>query len=97
MKLFIMLISGTFISINASAEWKNPSERYMNSYKMFVEAKCPVVQDKIKHFVYFSRDRKAIHNHPILNNSRFEGAQIMYSWVQLESTRGKYDLCAFKS
>jgi len=66
-------------------------ERYLNSYKMYESAKCPIEQDSIKNYVYFARDREAIHDHPFLNNPRFEGAQIMYSWRQLEPTKNRYD------
>ena len=58
---------------------------------MYENAECPIAKDNIKNFVYFARDREAIHNHPFLNNSRFEGAQIMYSWRQLEPTKDRYD------
>lgn len=66
-------------------------ERYLNSYKMYESAKCPIVQDSIKNYVYFARDREAIHDHPFLNNPRFEGAQIMYSWRELEPTMDQYN------
>jgi hypothetical protein len=94
MKITILFILGVLISISVSAQWENPSERYLNSYKKFVDAKCPIAQDDMKHFVYFARDREALHNHPFLNNSRFEGAQIMYSWTRLEPSEGEYDLSA---
>lgn len=45
----------------------------------------------MKHFVYFARDRERIHDHPFLAIHRFEGAQIMYSWEQLEPRKGAYD------
>ncbi|MBU2509797.1 hypothetical protein KJ966_00590 [bacterium] len=91
MKLVLIFALGVLASTSAIAEWVNPSEKYLNSYKMFVDAKCPIAQDKIKHFVYFARDREAIYNHPFLGNLRFEGAQIMYSWAQLELIKGQYD------
>ena len=91
MKFIILFTLSVLVGTNASAEWENPSERYVNSYKMFVDAKCPIPPDEMKHFVYFARDREGLHNHPFLNNSRFEGAQIMYSWAQLEACEGQYD------
>ena len=97
MKLFIMLISGIFISVNANAEWNNPSERYVDAYKIFLDATCPLPQDEIKHFVYFAQDREAIHNHPCLNHSRFEGAQIIFPSSGLKLYPGIHYLCAFKS
>ncbi|QEN06344.1 hypothetical protein EW093_03900 [Thiospirochaeta perfilievii] len=82
------------INFNVSAQWDNPSERYMDAYKKYEDIKGPIREDEIKHFVYFSRDRDAIVNHPFLENFRFEGAQIMYSWVQLEPSKGVYDFSA---
>ena len=60
MKFIMLLTLSILTSINVSAEWENPSERYINSYKMFVDAKCPIPPDKMKHFVYFARDREAL-------------------------------------
>ncbi|AJQ95520.1 hypothetical protein [Gynuella sunshinyii] len=91
MKCVVLFIIGIVLSLTARAEWVNPSERYAKAYTDFLDAVCPVVQDDIHHFVYFSRDREAIHNHPLLTNSRFAGAQIMYSWKQLELSKGRYD------
>ncbi len=58
---------------------------------MYVDAACPLAHDEIRHFVYFARDREAIHDHPFLKISRFRGAQIMYPWAQLEPSEGHYD------
>ena len=92
MKYVVLLMLSVLLNVAASAEeWENPSERYLTAYEMFVEAACPIAPDEIKHFVYFSRDREAIHDHPLLKNSRFEGAQIMYSWRQLEPSEGHYN------
>jgi len=88
-----VLLSALFILVNVSvsAEWENPSENYVDVYKNYEDAKSPIEQDGIKHFVYFARDRESIHNHPLLDHPRFEGAQIMYSWAQLEPSQGQYD------
>ena len=71
-------------------ENRNP-DRYVDVYKQYVDATCPLKEDGIKHFVYFSRDRELIHNHPLLKVDRIEGAQIMYAWNQLEPEKGLYD------
>ena len=76
---------------SSNAQWTNPSERYADAYKKYADAKCPIPEDGIKHFVYFARDRQAIHDHPFLQNPRFEGAQIMYPWFSLEPSKGHYD------
>ncbi|HLO58931.1 MAG TPA: hypothetical protein VK179_09335 [Bacteroidales bacterium] len=69
----------------------DPSNRYRDAYKQYLQSTCPLQQDSIKHFVYFSADRELIHDHPFLEITRFSGAQIMYSWKRLEPERGKYD------
>jgi len=76
---------------SSNAQWTNPSERYADAYKKYADAKCPIPEDGIKHFVYFARDRQAIHDHPFLQCPRFEGAQIMYPWSSLEPSKGHYD------
>src|SRR5210317_662320 len=69
----------------------NHGNRYSDAYKQYLEAECPVPEDGIKHFVYFARNRNGIRGHALLGNSRFAGAQIMYSWATLEPAKGKYD------
>lgn len=77
--------------LNTYGQYQNPADRYANAYKQYLDAPCPLSKDSIKHFVYFTRDRKSIHDHPLLSTPRIEGAQIMYSWRQLEPRRGEYD------
>jgi hypothetical protein len=86
-----LILLGFFISVSGSAQGVKKSERYADAYKQYINAACPLEQDSISHFVYFSRDRELIHDHPFLRIRRFAGAQIMYSWRQLEEERGKYD------
>jgi hypothetical protein len=80
-----------FCSPILAQEWQNPANKYLNSYKEYLSATCPIQSDSIKHFVYFSRDRHSIKRHPFLNHNSFAGAQIMYSWKQLEPQEGEYD------
>jgi hypothetical protein len=85
---------GLFLSIlwkTVNAQEKKHSERYMDVYKKYLDATCPIRKDSIQHFVYFVRDRESIQVHPFLSHSMFKGAQIMYSWRQLEPEKGKYD------
>ncbi len=89
-RLIVLLVSA-LLGENCYAEWKNPAERYMQEYKNHIDATCPVAQSDIKHFVYFARDREFIVDHPFLDSDRFSGAQIMYSWAQLEKSIGQYD------
>ena len=79
------------ITIYAPGQSENPSDRYVDAYKKYSTATCPLKPDSIKHFVYFARDRELIHNHPFLKIKRLVGAQIMYPWKQLEPEKGKYD------
>ena len=98
--VFLMLIPCLLVFAGGQAEvrneqneseWENPSERYSEAYKQYLDAECPIVEDGIKHFVFFARDREAVRNHPFLEIARFDGAQIMYAWKQLEPGKGEYD------
>ena len=88
-KIFAIAFLSCLLSLGFSQE--NPANRYIDAYKQYLDAICPLVKDNIKHFVYFSRDRALIHNHPFLEVQKIEGAQIMYSWRQLEPQKGEYD------
>jgi len=74
-----------------NAQENNRSERYIDAYKKYLDATCPIKKDSIQHFVYFARDRELIKDHPLLTYAMFQGAQIMYSWRDLEPEKGKYD------
>ena len=94
-----LLVSGIFLFVlwtPANAQEIKRSERYMDAYKKYLNAACPVKKDSIRHFVYFARDRELIKGHPFLSHSMFKGAQIMYSWRQLEPEKGKYDFSALQ-
>ena len=98
-KLLAGSIAATFFigaSGSALAEWKNPAERYLEVYKDYTAATCPIGEDGIQHFVYFARDREQIRGHTLLNVERFGGAQIMYSWRELEPTQGQYDFSSIR-
>lgn len=73
------------------------SERYANAYQQYADATCPLAADDMKHFVYFARDRDAIHDHALLSNDRFAGAQIMYPWKEIETAEGQYDFSAIQA
>lgn len=79
-----------------SQNWQNPAEKYRGAYKKYEDATCPILKDGIQHFVYFSRDRESIVDHPLLTHSMFRGAQIMYSWKDIEPQKGKYDFSIIK-
>lgn len=88
--IFNILLLSICTATNAQ-RWQNPSEKYKDAHKKYKDAKCPVLQDSIRHFVYFSRDRESIINHAFLKHSAFNGAQIMYAWKDLEPDKGFYD------
>ncbi len=83
--LFILLWAST-----SAQKQGNPSEKYKDAYKKYLDAPCPKEETSIKHFVYFSKDRASIKNHPLLVVPQFKGAQIMYSWKDLEPEKGQY-------
>ena len=89
--LSLLILLSCLTSFHTFAQYKNPANRYLNAYKQYLDASCPIEKDNIKHFVYFSRDRELIHDHPLLKSDRIGGAQIMYSWRQLEPKRDEYD------
>ncbi|PTY36835.1 hypothetical protein BGP77_05990 [Saccharospirillum sp. MSK14-1] len=74
-----------------AADWQNPAERYQDAYQAYVSERCPLPNDGMSHYAYFARDREAMRDHPFLEAERFEGAQIMYSWRDLEPERDHYD------
>ncbi len=82
-------------SINAQ-EGRNRSEKYADAYKKYLSATCPITKDSIQHFVYFSRDREMIIDHPLLLHPMFKGAQIMYCWKDFEPQKGQYDFSILK-
>ncbi|WP_318342756.1 hypothetical protein [Flagellimonas baculiformis] len=93
----IPFILPILIGFSANAQkWENPSEKYTDAHKKYMEATCPVPMDHIQHFVYFSRDRESLMGHPLLQNTRFKGAQIMYPWKDLEPRKGEYDFSKIK-
>ena len=53
---------------------------------------CSSVTAKpLHHFVFFGMDREKIDNNLFLETTAFEGAQVAYSWRQLEPSRDEYD------
>lgn len=95
-KLTSMILFGYLLPFVVWGQNESQANRYINAYKQYISADCPVEDSEIKHFVYFSRDRELIYNHPFLENEQFEGAQIMYAWKQLEPRKGQYDFSLVK-
>ena len=93
--LWIFII-GFIATIDVEGQNYIKANRYSEAYKQYLDASCPLEKDDIQHFAYFSRDRESIHDHPFLNIARISGAQIMYSWRQLEPKKGQYDFSAIQ-
>lgn len=94
--LYILVFLFSVVSTNLNAQEKKRSERYIDAYKKYLNATCPIKKDSIQHFVYFANERKLIINHPVLFHPMFSGAQIMYAWKDLEPLKGKYDFSSIK-
>jgi hypothetical protein len=47
--------------------------------------------NKTHNFAFFAKERELLPNHPFLKIKGFEGAQITYSWKQLERGEDRYD------
>lgn len=77
--------------------WNNPADKYADAYQDYSDAFCPIGQDGISHFAYFTRDRGRMRGHAFLEHERFKGAQIMYAWRQLETAEGVYDFSIIRS
>lgn len=100
----IKIINGCCLIVTLVILWKpvNAQEdvseggKYVDAYKKYLGAACPIMKDSIQHFVYFARDREAIIDHPFLQHPVFKGAQIMYSWKDFEFEKGKYDFSILK-
>ena len=91
--VFSFIAFWTFVN---AQEKPNRSDRYAEAYKKYLSATCPITNDSIQHFVYFSRDRESIIDHPFLLHPMFKGAQIMYSWRDFEPQKGQYDFSILK-
>ncbi|HZL34826.1 MAG TPA: hypothetical protein VFC78_05915 [Tepidisphaeraceae bacterium] len=48
------------------------------------------------HYVFFNRDRERIADPPFLQTKAFEGAQLKYTWRELEQGKDSYDFSAIQ-
>jgi hypothetical protein len=49
-----------------------------------------------RHYVFFNRDRERISETTFLGTKAFEGAQLKYTWRELELEKGSYDFSAIQ-
>src|SRR5262245_481706 len=54
------------------------------------------VAKSARHYVFFNRDRKRIADPAFLATKAFEGAQIKYTWPELEPEPDAYDFSAIR-
>ncbi|TFH26881.1 MAG: hypothetical protein E4H10_05670, partial [Bacteroidia bacterium] len=58
---------------------------------LFASGQTIFSQKLIKHYIFFSRDRELIHDSSFYSIPGIDGAQITYSWKQLEPGKNTYD------
>ena len=51
----------------------------------------------VRHYVFFNQDRERIHEASFLQTTAFDGAQLKYTWRNLEPERDSYDFAALRS
>jgi hypothetical protein len=51
---------------------------------------------EVHHYVFFNRDRERISDPAFLNTKAFEGAQLKYTWRELEPEQDVYDFSAIR-
>jgi len=54
------------------------------------------VAKRVRHYVFFNRDRGRIADPAFLTTKAFEGAQIKYTWPELEPEQDAYDFSAIR-
>jgi hypothetical protein len=52
--------------------------------------------DGVHHYVFFNRDRQRISDAAFLGTKAFEGAQLKYTWRELERGQGSYDFSSIR-
>ncbi|HXT39958.1 MAG TPA: hypothetical protein VN887_08045, partial [Candidatus Angelobacter sp.] len=50
----------------------------------------------VHHYVFFNRDRERISDVAFINTKAFEGAQLKYTWRELEPEKDGYDFSAIR-
>src|SRR5438477_9086829 len=57
---------------------------------------CSVAAKGVHHYVFFNRERARIHERAFLETKAFEGAQLKYTWRELEPEKDAYDFSAIR-
>ena|SRR2546429_2834721 len=59
---------------------------------LFISICCgSAIAEGVHHYVFFNRDREKISDPAFLNTKAFEGAQLKYTWRELEPGKDAYD------
>src|ERR1043166_3335045 len=62
---------------------------------IFVCSACAQAKG-VHHYAFFNRDRQKITEAAFLGTKAFEGAQLKYTWRELEREKGAYDFSAIE-
>src|SRR5438067_2070639 len=57
----------------------------------FLALAMPAWAQAVHHYIFFNRDRERISEESFLNTKAIEGAQLKYTWRQLEQGPGNYN------
>ncbi|HMJ65320.1 MAG TPA: hypothetical protein VK615_08200, partial [Candidatus Binatia bacterium] len=57
---------------------------------------CMPTAEGAHHYVFFNRDRERISDRVFIEATAFEGAQLKYTWRELEPDKDSYDLSAME-
>jgi hypothetical protein len=55
------------------------------------------VADQLHHYIFFNRDHEKIHEQSFLQTRAFEGAQLKFTWRELEPQKGRYDFSGIQT
>src|ERR1700722_7091098 len=75
---------------------------YSRFYRMgflclFFLATCCCDAHALQHYVFFGQERERIHDETFLKTKAFAGAQLKYSWRELEPSKDVYDFSTVRN
>ena len=57
---------------------------------------APLHAQKIHHYMFVNRDRQRLSDSLFLNTNAFDGAQVKFTWKELEPEKGQYDFSSVR-
>jgi hypothetical protein len=72
----------------------------LRTWLLFVAMICQTIgvgAGGVNHYVFFNQDRERIHDSAFLATGAFAGAQLKYTWRELEPDRDRYDFSAIRA